>query len=271
MKDKTDLLDRCRIIGDGLPIILAHGMGGPIVWKKTEEILSNDFKVIIPTFPGYLEEDGIIHYTDDLYVEFLDEVRQKLGLTQLNLIGLSMGGRTVTNYSIKHPDHVASLVIIDSIGIGNMSPLVTLPIVKRLFPFLLKKLLANPRNSMKLAVSDFVNTDSEIFEENIEFFTNMMKNETIRTNFANILAQVGIKNKSWEQYLQKIHMPTMILWAKEDKTAPVKWGYQFKELISNSQLYILDDYKHMAIMEQPDFFTDKISAFIKERAHFSES
>lgn len=188
-----DIKKRCLIKGlkgeGSTTIILVHGMGGPIVWELITDLLINHYKIIIPTFPGYLSEDGYIEYKDDLYVNFLEELREELCLETLNLVGLSMGARTIINYALKYSNRVSKLVIIDGIGIGNMSPAFSLPIIKNVFPCMLRQLLLNPKNMIKLGSQDFINKDSIVLKRSTKYFMDVMKNDNVRANFSNILVK----------------------------------------------------------------------------------
>lgn len=46
----------------------------------------------------------------DAYVEDLEAVRQKLGLTKFAMLGDSFGGFIAMAYASAHPEHVAKLV-----------------------------------------------------------------------------------------------------------------------------------------------------------------
>jgi len=55
-----DFDNRIVVKGQGNPVVLIHGISGPKVWESIVDELAKKYKVIIPTFPGYLVEDGII-------------------------------------------------------------------------------------------------------------------------------------------------------------------------------------------------------------------
>lgn len=254
---------RCCIKGDGKVIVLIHGMGGPIVWEPISDLLSKHFKLIIPVFPGYLPEDGYIDYKDDFYVDFLEKLRIEMELDELNLVGLSMGARTAINYAIRHVGRVSTLTILNGVGLGNISPAFSTPIIKNVFPWLLCRILANPKNMIRLGSEDFVNKDSEVFKKSTECFIRLMSSDNVRANFTNILVKVGVANKEWKNELPKINIPTLILWGSDDKTAPVKWAYQLQGLIKDSKLNILDGFRHMAVMEKPKYFAERIVEFLR--------
>lgn len=67
------------------------------------------------------------------------------------------------------------------------------------------------------------------------------------------MSNVGIPQRQWKTQLISIRIPTQILWASDDKTAPLKWGKTLNLMVPNSELKILNGYKHMAILEKSDF------------------
>lgn len=255
--------NRIKIEGTGYPIVLVHGMGGPKIWNPVFEKLKEKYQVIVPTFPGFLNEDEKIEYSDKKYVDFLIEVRKFLKIEKWNVVGISMGGRTSINYALEESSHIISLTLIDSVGVGYMSPILKLPLINKLFVFLIKTMLSNESNRSKLAKQDFVDTEGEACKNCIDWFNDLTSDQIIRHNFAVILSNIGIPQRQWKTELNKITIPTQILWASEDKTAPLKWGNWLNSKIEGSKIHILSGYKHMAILEKPDFFTNSIIEFIE--------
>jgi len=256
--------NRISVEGEGIPVVLVHGMGGPKIWTPIVETLKKHYQVIIPTFPGFLKEDTNFIYTDDLYVNFLCELRKSLDIDKWNVVGISMGGRTALNYSIKEKEQVNSLTLIDSIGVGYMSPLLRVPLLKYVFPGIIKKVLNSEKNRNNLAKNDFVNKDGEECLQCVSWFNDLVEDNIVRSNFANILSKVGIPKKEWNTKLKILDLPTQILWATNDNTAPIKWANWLKSRIHGSELHVIEKYKHMAILEKPDFFSKLILDFIKK-------
>ena len=259
--------NRIQIEGRGEPIVLVHGMGGPKIWQPIIEMLKEKFQVIVPTFPGFLSEDKEFIYSDDLYVNFLVDLRMHLKIEKWNVVGISMGGRTSLNYALRETNHISTLTIIDSIGVGYMSPLLRIPIIKNAFPAIIKKMLKNEKNRIKLAKQDFVKQNGTACNECVGWFNELVKSETVRSNFAQILATVGKPQKQWHSGLNHLNNPTEILWASDDQTAPLKWGEWLNSKIARSELKVIKGFKHMAILEKPEFFADSIINFISKKRH----
>lgn len=54
--------------------------------------------------------------------------------------------------------------------------------------------------------------------------------------------------------LPKMHVPTCIIWGKNDTVTPPEVAEEFHELLPNSSLYWIDKCGHAAMMEHPDEF-----------------
>lgn len=256
-------MDRVIIEGKGEPVVLVHGMGGPRIWESIRNKIKEYYTIITPTFPGFIENDGIIGYSDELYTDFLEELRFSLAYDKWSIVGISMGGRTVINYALKYPDRVKKVIVIDSAGLNDFSPLFTLPIVRSIAPQIISWMLSNPKNALNLAAEDFVNREGPAAKLVGLWFLEMMKNPFIRKNFSNILTKIGVKKQEWYSELVNIKAQTLILWSSDDKTCPIECAYQLNRLIIGSQLSVLQGYKHMGLMEHPEFFIEHINGFLK--------
>ncbi|MDO8970137.1 MAG: alpha/beta hydrolase, partial [Saprospiraceae bacterium] len=64
--------------------------------------------------------------------------------------------------------------------------------------------------------------------------------------------------------LHKIKAPTLLIWGKQDIVTPPFVGEKFKELISDSRLYMLDECGHAPMMEKPAEFNALLEAFLDE-------
>ncbi|HTF18271.1 MAG TPA: alpha/beta fold hydrolase [Chryseolinea sp.] len=103
-----------REYGDGAPLIILHGLlGSSDNWLTQGKLLSPQFKIyaIDQRNHGQSPHDDAFDYQSmvtDL-LEFLDanDLRDPV------LIGHSMGGKTVMNFALQHPDRVNKLVVVD--------------------------------------------------------------------------------------------------------------------------------------------------------------
>jgi pimeloyl-ACP methyl ester carboxylesterase len=63
--------------------------------------------------------------------------------------------------------------------------------------------------------------------------------------------------------LEKIEIPTLILWGEKDDVLPVKDAYEIKEKIKNSELKIIPKAKHSPHREVPDELAEIIINFLQ--------
>jgi pimeloyl-ACP methyl ester carboxylesterase len=103
-----------REYGEGTPIVILHGLlGSSDNWLTQAKLLSPGYKIytIDQRNHGQSPHDDAFDYqsmVNDL-LEFLDD----RNLTDPILLGHSMGGKTVMNFALQHPDRVSKLVVVD--------------------------------------------------------------------------------------------------------------------------------------------------------------
>ena len=93
-----------------------------------------------PDWPGYGQSDKPeIEYSTEYYVGFLGRLMDILGLKKANLVGISMGGAISLGFSLRSPQRVEKLILVDSHGLGREVPgrvasfaLVRLPLLNKL-------------------------------------------------------------------------------------------------------------------------------------------
>lgn len=111
--EKGGLKLHYKVMGKGKPVILLNSAFADFrIWNNVGENLSKKYKVIQLDFryTGKTEQDN----SDYSLFEDLNFLIDELGLTNVNLIGLSAGGYTALEYTIKYPQKVDRVVIIST-------------------------------------------------------------------------------------------------------------------------------------------------------------
>jgi pimeloyl-ACP methyl ester carboxylesterase len=106
----TDL--HYSIAGKGTPIVLAHGFAlDSRMWDEQVPELATRYSVIRYDLRGF----GQSGMRDEPYshAEDLKGLVDRLGLGRVALMGLSLGGGAVINFTIAYPDAVRALVVVD--------------------------------------------------------------------------------------------------------------------------------------------------------------
>src|SRR5262245_17848699 len=108
---------RVARLGSGRPMILLHGYPDTLqVWHRLADELKDSFQIIAFDWPGMGYSDpwpsgATPFHMADRVVTLLDLWRIKSAY----IVGIDMGGQPAAALSIRHPDRVRSLVVMNSL------------------------------------------------------------------------------------------------------------------------------------------------------------
>ena len=103
-----------RVLGEGEPIIVLHGLfGSSDNWLTQAKLLANHYTI----FSLDLRNHGQSPHSDDFdypsMVKDLDEFIETNVLHNSVIIGHSMGGKAAMNFALAHPDKLSKLIVVD--------------------------------------------------------------------------------------------------------------------------------------------------------------
>jgi pimeloyl-ACP methyl ester carboxylesterase len=102
-------------------VVLLHGLRSYAhTWDPVAEALSGSYRLVAPDLRGRGDSDWDPRhdYYTDRYVEDVESLVARLGLTRFALVGHSMGGSVTYAYAARHPGQVTAAVVED-IGPGS--------------------------------------------------------------------------------------------------------------------------------------------------------
>jgi 2-hydroxy-6-oxonona-2,4-dienedioate hydrolase len=240
--------------GEGEPILLLHGLFGRLSnWQDTIDYFSKKYRVIIPELPVYeksLPKEGL-----DGLVEFLDSFIQSLNLDKVTLVGNSLGGHVAILYTVKHPDKVERLVLTGSSGLYENSLGVSYP--KRGSYKYVEEKVRNIFHNQRVATPQLV-------DEVYEVVNNV--NKTIKV----IKMARSANTNNVASILDRINVPVLLIWGKQDKVTPIDIAYRFEKLIPGDvRLHIIDQCGHVPMMEHPEEFNKVLETFLIDTSHYA--
>ena len=100
--------------GEGPPLLMLHGFTGHAhTWDHTAAALSDRFRVLVLDQRGHGDTEWAPAYGTQLMVEDVLRFLDALGLSSVELMGLSMGGIVAFQFAAAHPERVKRLVVLD--------------------------------------------------------------------------------------------------------------------------------------------------------------
>ena len=262
--------------GEGnVPVLLLHGGGydsASLSYKHGIGPISEHHRVFAPDWPGYGESDKPeMEYATEYYVGFLGRLMDALGLEKASLVGISMGGAIALGFSLRSPQRVDKLVLVDSHGLGGEVPggvasyaFVRLPLLNKLVWAALSRSRRMVRASLQTTFHDPRAITRNLVDEIYQLvkkpgvgnaWRSWQKNEirwkALRTNFVD--------------RLHALTVPTLILHGAEDTYVPVSWARRAHTLIKDSELHVFPQCGHWLTLERPGEFDSAVLEFLARR------
>ena len=249
---------------DALPIVLIHGSNASLyTWEPWVKRLSDKFRVITLDLPGHGLTGAVPSrdYTQEAMVEFIGEVGRALGLDRFAIGGNSMGGRASVLFTIKHPERVTHLILVDSGGLPTKQVestplayrLMAVPIANRLL------LHITPRSLVVSGLNSAIVHKEIITDEMIDRYWDFIRMDGTRE--ATIIRS-RIRDKRLKDDVPNVKTPTLILWGQDDRTIPVEAAYGFHAAIAGSRLVVYPGTGHIPQEEVPDETATEVRAFL---------
>jgi pimeloyl-ACP methyl ester carboxylesterase len=234
--------------GKGETLLLLHGLMGALSnWEKVVEKFSANYRVILPILPIYdlpLLTTGVRSLS-----KFLHKFIKFKQLSNVILLGNSLGGHVGLIYVLAHPGYVKALVLTGSSGLyenafgGSFPRRESIDFVREKVQFT----FYDP----KTATDELVN---EVFQ------TINDRHKVIRIL---AMAKSAIRH-NMKKDLRKITMPVSLIWGRNDKITPPEVAVEFNELLPNAELHWIDQCGHAPMMEQPDEFNKYLEMFLNK-------
>jgi pimeloyl-ACP methyl ester carboxylesterase len=247
---RDDLAIPVEEAGEGRPVLILHGGGGPITMASLAEHLAGSFHVLTPTHPGWDATPPVasIATVPDLAAAYLDLLAQE-ELEDAVLVGSSLGGWIAAEMAARSggDGRVRAAVLIDPVGIEvPEEPLIDF-------------FELDPAGVAAAAFHDpepfFV--DPETLPAEVQ--------AAQAANVASLQALAGdpyMHDPSLRARLGDIAVPTLAIWGESDGIASPAYGRTFAAPIPRARFELVADAGHLPQLEQPAATFALIDAFL---------
>lgn len=218
------------------PLVFFHGAGTFHGWEFARPWAA-DFRVLIPYHPGF-GESGDMHGLREFgdFVLHYGALFDQLGLHRdVNLVGLSLGGRLAARFAIHQQHRLRRLVLVAPAG------------------------LAVPEAPM----DDFFRIPPETIPgrlvKNLEVLLPWLPSDPHDLDFAvdRYRETRTVATVAWDEpfdrviprWMRTMTVPTMVMWGNDDALIPVGQARAWNDLIPDSALRLFDDAGHLLLDE----------------------
>ena len=237
----------------GAPVIvLLHGSNDDLhTWDPWAAQLSKSYRVIRFDQIGHGLTGPEPHgdYSPKAFVETIDQLTTKLGVTKFALAGNSMGGANALHYALAHGDKLTALVLLDAGGgpplskePGNIGfKIARTPVVNQLM------LTVTPRSLIEKSLHQSVYNQAVVTPATVDRFWELLRYP------GNRQATMTRFQQGWVTFdkarLGALKMPVLILWGAHDSLIAPATAQWFGQAIPGSTVLVYPDSGHMPQQE----------------------
>ena len=258
-----DIHVRYNILGKGTPLILLHGYLESIaVWGSFSEKLAENFQVISIDLLGH-GKTGILGNTHTMkqMAQAVNHVLNHLQLSNIHLLGHSMGGYVSLRYAHDYPETIKSLILLHSSAKADTQD-------KKVARQRTIELIHNGKKEM--VTSQHV--PKTFAPENIPKFVHrieQLKKIAADTPEKGIIAALnGMKERTdFTGFLNKTDFPVLMIAGKKDNFIPFSVSEEHFGLSDNITPCILENSGHMGFIEEENKTLENIKNFIHQNTN----
>ena len=247
-------------------LVLLHGSNASLhsfeAWVKE---LGKDYRLISFDLPGHgltgphIEND----YSRQAYIDFVNQMVRFLRLDLFVLGGSSMGGDISWRYALAYPQKLRGLILIDSGGYYDDVhdiPLIFSLLRYGFFRWLFQKIYL--RSLTEQGLKQSFHNDELVTDKLIQRYEDLnLRSGQRRASALRFAEQVN--NPPPPPPANRINVPTLILWGREDRLSFVKKAQWFHRDFPNSTLVIYDDVGHLPQEEIPKRSAQDVHLFLE--------
>jgi pimeloyl-ACP methyl ester carboxylesterase len=252
--------------GQGLPVVLLHPFPlSAAAWSAQRTGLEDRCRVIAPDQRGFggsplrgdpssLAKPSLATAADDLIALF-----DRLGLEQVVLGGLSMGGYVAMALLRRHPERVRALILADTKATADSAD------------------AAANRERIAAAVDAATSADpllTEVFPKLLGATTTAERPEVVE-KVRGMVQHAPPAAVAWAQramaarpdsleVLRGANVPALVIHGAEDLLIPVSEAEATADALPDSRLVTLPGVGHLSNLEDPAAFTSAVSDFLDE-------
>jgi pimeloyl-ACP methyl ester carboxylesterase len=267
-------------VGEGLPILLCNGLGGSwMAWSHQIRYFQDRYRFLSWDYRGLyrsgpppdLDALRVADHTADA-IAVLDDA----GVERCALIGWSMGVQVALELFARHPDRVASMVLVNGVSGQPWNSVLNLGVLGDVLPPVIRGIASVPRlaETVTRRVVSMPETvqwakriglasktlDEEIFHQLAGSFADLDMKTYLR-----ILELLGEHDAT--RTLDTVDVPTLVVAGDRDLFTPRSAAERMARRIPGSELLVVPGGTHYVCVEYPELVNLRFEKFFRERGY----
>jgi len=243
--------------GKGPVLILIHGVCASLhTWDGWTDRLKDHYRIIRLDVPGFGltgPAPDTSYYKIDKAVNLFERLVDEMKLDKFYLAGNSLGGYIAWKYTLKHPDKVEKLILVDSVGFPQDLPgiigFASNPVVRPFARYMIPKFLVDK------CVNQVYGDKSKVTKELKDRYFELMMRDGNKGGTIDVFTEFRkqCKDKNLSAGIKDIKPPVLVMWGTKDVWTPYKTVFpKWKQELPNAKFIEYDGAGHTPMEELPD-------------------
>jgi pimeloyl-ACP methyl ester carboxylesterase len=250
-------------VGHGPPLVFVHGAADDSrIWRPQLDSLADEFTVVAWDEPGAGRSSDLPELFEVAdYADCLGALIEALGLGPVHLAGLSWGGTVVLELYRRHPELVATLILMDTYA-GWKGSLPAEEVRARVAG--VRRMLAAPPGDVDATLSGLFAGDAPAqLVPVLTAIAGDVRPATLRRQLT-LMAEADHRD-----LLPRIGVPALLVWGELDVRSPLRVAHQFDEAIPDTQLVVIEGAGHLSNLDQPGQVNQAVRRFCRHHSRGS--
>jgi len=242
--------------GQGPVLILLHGVCASLhTWDGWTKRLKDRYRIIRLDIPGFgltgPPPDPSLN-TKEGAVGLFERLVDEMKLDKFYLAGNSLGGYIAWNYTLKHPEKVEKLILVDSVGFPQPLPgiidFASTPIVAPFARHVMPKFLID------MCVNQVFGDPSKVTPELKDRYFELMMREGNKGGTVDVFTEFRrmCDNEKLSEGIKDLKPPTLVMWGTKDTWTPYRYFESWKKELPTAKFIQYEGAGHTPMEELPD-------------------
>lgn len=244
--------------GAGPVVVLLHAFPlDSTMWKQQRSELSDAFRIVTPSFPGFGGSSLLQGLTIDAGADVIAELLDHLGINERVVVGgVSMGGYVALAFARLYPQRLRALILSDTKADGDDQAAKT----------------ARDRTIEQLSTQGASDVIEQLLPKLVGTTTQARRKDVVESVRAIAQRQpaesMAIALRALRDRpdatpaLSHVSVPTITLVGAEDTITPPEKARALADAIPNARLEIIPDAGHLSNLESPEKFNAIVRQFL---------